>query len=56
MNERLFTSPKGPAGLWDQLTTNKKAWIEFIRVISGGRDPKLTLVRVQMLEELLDTG
>jgi len=39
-----------------QLTENEKAWIEFIRVISNGRDPGITVKRVQALRELLDAG
>lgn len=40
--------------MMDQLSENEKAWIEFIRVISGGRDPKVTPARVTALRELLD--
>lgn len=35
---------------------NEKAWIEFIRVISGGRDPKITPGRVRALRGMLDAG
>jgi hypothetical protein len=56
MSEIMFTSPKSPAGPWDQLTENEKAWIEFIRVVSGGRDPKVTLARVQLLKVMLEPG
>ena len=49
-------SLRSPMGPWDQLTENEKAWIEFIRVISGGRDPKITPTRVRALRELLDAG
>lgn len=52
----LITAPLAPAGPWDQLTRNEQAWIEFIRVISGGRDPKVTPTRVRALRELLDAG
>ena len=52
----LFTAPVAPAGPWDQLTLNEQAWIEFIRVISGGRDPMITTTRVRALRELLDAG
>ncbi|WP_444464432.1 hypothetical protein [Rhodobacter capsulatus] len=52
----LFMVPTGPLGPWDQLSENEKAWIEFIRVISGGRDPKVTPARVRTLRELLDAG
>ncbi|PYF09135.1 hypothetical protein C8J30_1106 [Rhodobacter viridis] len=52
----LFMVPTGPLGPWDQLSENEKAWIEFIRVISGGRDPKVTPARVRALRELLDAG
>ena len=56
MNEPLFIAPTAPAGPWNQLTKNEKAWIEMIRVISAGRDPGLTLQRVQALTELLSEG
>ena len=52
----LFSQPLAPAGPWDQLTRNEQAWIEFIRVISGGRDPRITPARVRALRELLDVG
>ncbi|WP_236019543.1 hypothetical protein [Fuscibacter oryzae] len=38
------------------MTENEKAWIEMIRVISGGRDPRITLSRVEALTKLLDAG
>ena len=56
MNNGHFTTPKGPVGAWDQLSNNEKTWVEFIRVISGGRDPKVTPDRVCKLRELLDAG
>ncbi len=43
-----------PAGPWDQLTENEKAWVEFIRVISVGRDPRITPARVTALRKRLD--
>ena len=52
----VFTLPTGPAGPWDQLTANEQAWIEFIRVISCGSDPKITPTRVGALMALLDAG
>jgi hypothetical protein len=55
MSETIFTLPISPAGPWDQLTENEKAWIEFIRVISGGRDPRVTPKRVRALREMLDS-
>lgn len=55
-DDTVFTVPTAPAGLWDQLTSNEKAWIEFIRVISCGSDPKITPARVCALRELLDAG
>jgi hypothetical protein len=56
VSESPVTLPTAPLGPWDQLSANEKAWIEMIRVISGGRNPKLTLARVQALRELLDAG
>lgn len=49
-------TPRSPTGTWEELSENEKAWIEFIRVISGGRDPKVTPARVRALRELLDAG
>lgn len=54
MSEGEFMAPTTPSGHWESLTPNEVAWIEFIRVISAGRDPKLTLARVRALRELLD--
>ena len=54
MSDGTITVPTAPAGPWDQLTENEKAWIEFIRVISCGRDPKVTPARITALRELLD--
>jgi hypothetical protein len=51
-----FTTPTGPVGPWDQLSKNERTWIEFIRIISGGCDPKVTPERVRRLTELLDAG
>ncbi len=48
--------PTALTGRWDQLTKNEEAWIEFIRVISGGRNPRITPDRVRALRELLDAG
>ena len=52
----MFKIPMAPVGPWGQLTENEKTWIEFIRVISNGRDPGITVKRVQALRELLDAG
>lgn len=52
----VFTLPTAPAGQWDQLTANEKAWIEFIRIISCGSDPRITPSRVSALTKLLDAG
>lgn len=51
----IFTLPTAPAaGSWDHLTKNERTWIEFIRVISGGSDPRLTPDRVRSLREIMD--
>lgn len=55
-DDTVFTLPTDPSGPWDQLTMNEQTWIEFIRVISGGRDPKITPNRVRALRQLLDAG
>lgn len=54
-DDTIFTLPTAPAGLWDHLTKNEKTWIEFIRVISSGSDPRVTPARVRALRLLLDT-
>ena len=51
-NFRLPTAPE--VGPRDHLTKNEKTWIEFIRVISNGSDPRVTPDRVRALRELLD--
>ena len=56
MSDTVFTLPTAPAGQWDQLTENEKAWIEFIRVISCASDPKIIPARVRALRQLLDMG
>lgn len=55
-DEIVFTVPTAPAGPWNKLTPNEQAWIEFIRVISCGSDPRLTPARVRALRALLDAG
>ena len=56
MDDTVYTIPTAPAGPWDQLSPNEQAWIEFIRVISCGSDPKITPNRVRALTALLDAG
>lgn len=56
MTDSIIITPRAPLERWEDLTENEKQWIEFIRVISAGRDPGITLKRVQALRELLDAG
>ena len=56
MTDGLFMAPTAPSGDWETLTVNEKAWIEFIRVISAGTDPKITPSRVRALTDLIDAG
>ena len=56
MNDTTFTLPGAPSGRWEELSRNEQAWIEFIRVISCGSDPRITPSRVRALRELLDAG
>lgn len=56
MDDTVFTTPTAPAGQWDQLTPNEQAWIEFIRVISCGSDPRITTKRIRALRALLEAG
>lgn len=51
----VFTLPTAPVGPWDHLTKNEQTWIEFIRVISCGCDPRVTPAHVRGLRLLLDT-
>lgn len=55
VHDPVFTLPMAPAGPWDQLTMDEQTWIEFIHVISGGRDPRVTPARARALRELLDS-
>ena len=41
-----------PKGMHD-LTENERAWIEFLRLISNGCDPALTLRDVQLLRQIM---
>lgn len=54
MSEPMITVPTAPTDMWEHLTRNEQAWIEFIRTISAGRDPKPTPRRVRALADLLD--
>ncbi len=54
MSDTPFTTPTSPSARWEDLTVNERAWIEFIRVISNGRDPRPAPARVRALTELLD--
>lgn len=56
MKDGPFMLPTSPMGPWKDLTTNERAWVEFIRIISGGRDPRITPDRVRKLRGLLDAG
>lgn len=56
MSDEVFTIPTSPTGTWEDLTPNERAWIEFIRIISNGSDPRITPARVRALLALLDAG
>ncbi len=56
MDDTTFTLPTAPSGSWEELTSNERAWIEFIRVISCGSDPRVTPARMSALREALDIG
>lgn len=36
------------------LTSNERSWIEFLRLVSDGRDPAIRLKDVQPIKRLLD--
>lgn len=40
----------------DDLTPNERAWLRFLREISNGCDPALTLRRVQLLRRICKVG
>ena len=50
----VFTAPRSPVASWNDLSKNEQSWVEFLRVISGGSDPAITLQRVRGLRQLLD--
>ncbi|TVS05507.1 MAG: hypothetical protein EA407_02080 [Rhodobacteraceae bacterium] len=54
--DSLFTLPTAPSGSWEELTPNECAWIEFIRIISCGSDPRVTPARMRALREAHDMG
>jgi hypothetical protein len=55
MSDTPFTTPRHMVPNWEHLTDNEKGWVEFIRIISNGRDPCITTERVRALRELVDT-
>lgn len=55
-DDTIFTLPTAPSGVWESLTENERGWIEFIRIISCGSDPKITPTRASALTWLLDAG
>jgi hypothetical protein len=55
-DDPIFTLPTAPGHSWETLTPNEQAWIEFIRIISCGSDPRVTPTRVRSLRALLDAG
>ncbi|WP_208021209.1 hypothetical protein [Paracoccus alkanivorans] len=46
--------PSAPAGNWESLSPNERAWIEFIRVISAGHDPAPSPEHIRQLRAMLD--
>jgi hypothetical protein len=36
----------------EDLTDNELAWVEFLRMVGNGRDPRPTLRRVQLLRRI----
>jgi len=39
----------------EDLTENERAWLQFLRMISLGRNPAPTLRRVQLLRRICET-
>ncbi|OYU19692.1 MAG: hypothetical protein CFE34_03900 [Rhodobacteraceae bacterium PARR1] len=56
MSVDIFIVPTAPSGTWEDLTPNERAWIEFIRVISNGSDPRITPTRVRAARGAPDAG
>lgn len=56
MSDGMFILPAHPASIstWEDLTPNERDWIEFVRIISCGRDPAVSPERVRGLRVLLD--
>ncbi len=54
MTGEVFSVPTAPSGAWEQLSSNERTWIEFIRVISCGSDPRPSVDMVRKLTDLLD--
>ena len=54
--DRSITLPRAPSGAWEELTPNERAWVEFIRIISCGSDPRVTPARMRALREAPDIG
>lgn len=53
MTGEVFSVPTAPNGPWEQISSNERTWIEFIRVISCGSDPRLSVEMVRKLTDLL---
>ena len=53
MKGEVFSVPTAPDGAWEQLSSNERAWIEFIRVISCGSDPRPSVEMVRKLTDML---
>ncbi|WP_156209571.1 hypothetical protein [Pseudorhodobacter wandonensis] len=54
MTDTPFTTPRHMVSDWEHLTENEKGWIEFIRIVANGHDPRINLERVQALREALE--
>ena len=54
MTDSPFITPRHPLERWEDLSENEKDWIEYIRVISAGRDPKISLERIGALQQVID--
>ena len=55
-DDTIFMLPSASSGTWEDLTPNERAWIEFIRAIACGSDPRVTPARVRALRDALDIG
>lgn len=53
MSEHGVKDFGGSSAGTDDLTENERAWVDFLRLVSNGRDPALRLRDVQLMRRLM---